>query len=140
MRASHSLAGSERRGPSERRATSLIDPSIEGRRDRRTDERRDSPRAHSRFWVKDPVHGGVSEVFDGDVSFGGASFLAMHPPHGEVLEFGMWLPGSNKELRTCARVIHRSRLAGATAVHLRFDAPKKGFGDALALYLLERTL
>ena len=62
----------------------------------------------------------------------------MHPPHGELLEVGMWLPGMPRELHTQARVIHRSRLAGATSVHVRFEAMNPAFSSALALFLLEQ--
>jgi len=139
MSASYSLAGNERRGPSARRAQNLIDETVEPRSDRRGDERRDSPRAAGRFWVRDPSHGGVSEVFDGDLSLHGASFIAMHPPHGTTLEVGMWLPGQMKQLQVTARVIHRARLAGATAVQVRFEQMNPAFSAALALYLLEKA-
>ncbi len=139
MSASYSLDGNERRARTERRAQKLIDESVEVRRDRRDDERRDSPRVAGRFWVRDPSHGGISEVFDGDVSFQGAAFLVMHPPHGEVLEFGMWVPGAPGELRTRGRVVQRARRAGATSVHLRFEAMPVDFAIALSEHLRRRT-
>ena len=139
MSASYSLAGSERRGPSARRAQNLIDESVDPRSDRRDEERRESPRASGRFWVRDPAHGGVAEVYDGDLSLHGASFVAMHPPHGTTLEVGMWLPGQPSQLQASARVIHRARLAGATAVQVRFEQVNAAFSSALALYLLEQN-
>jgi hypothetical protein len=138
MSVSYSLAGSERRGPSSRRGQNLIDAGVEKRSDRRDRERRDSPRALGRFWVRDPSHGGISEVYDGDLSLNGASFVAMHPPHGTTLEVGMWLPGQSRQLHTTARVIHRGRLAGATTVQVRFEQMSPAFSAALALYLLEQ--
>ena len=131
----YSRPQAERRAARERRGQLLIDETVEARRDRRANERRDSPRSAGRFWVKDPTHGGIAEVFDGDVSFCGASFVAMHPPHGEALEVGMWLPGQTAELRCKARVLKRKQLAGATSVHLRFEEMDPPFARALALYL-----
>ena len=124
----------DRRSGNERRLETLIDEAVSRRRERRQEERRDSLRSLKRFWVR-PLRGGVFEAHEGDVSLYGAGYLSLHPPTERELEFGMWVPGLNRELRTVARVVNRRDVGTASTVHLKFDGLDTESELALAKFL-----
>lgn len=124
----------DRRSGNERRLLALIDEAVSRRRERRQEERRESTRSQRRFWVRS-LRGGISEAHEGDVSLYGAGYLALTPPAERELEFGMWVPGLARELRTVARVVNRRDVGSASTVHLKFDGLDTQTELALAKFL-----
>ena len=91
----------------ERRAkTPKLAESLERKRERRGEERRESPRVPLRLWIRDPK-GGLPEVHDGLISMGGVSWPARYPPKTKELEVGFRLPDSGDEVFARAVVMRQ---------------------------------
>lgn len=96
-----------------------MDPSSAGPLSTDPSDRRDSPRVPMKLRVR-PQGGGEFVEYDGDISLGGAFFLASDAREGERYELRFQLPGTEKEL-SCSGEVLRVRDAGdRRSVHLRF--------------------
>ncbi len=82
-----------------------VEEPLQRAAERRREERRDSPRATIRLWVRDPNEGGVAQVFDGVVSLGGVSWMTRFPPRSTEVEIGFRVPDHRDEVRAKAVVM-----------------------------------
>lgn len=111
----------DRRSGHERRRPGLVPEPLErAGRERRAEERRDSPRVPRRLWVKDPLEGGTFQVFDGELGLGGASWVTRWPPLGEELEVRFRVPAYGPEVQAQARILRTLKLGEDTLVQAEF--------------------
>jgi hypothetical protein len=83
-------------------------------------DRRDSQRVAARILVREIALGGSFEERAGDVSLGGVSFDARHPPVGSRVEVRFVLPGVPSELRATCEVLRVTRDGATFRAHLRY--------------------
>ncbi len=87
-------------------------------------DRRDSDRVPLRIMVREIALGGSFDEREGDVSLGGAYFLAAHPPSGTAVELRFLLPGEHDEVHAVGEILRVSRVERAFGARVRFvDLP-----------------
>ena len=91
-----------------RRTRSLIPEPLTRKRDRRDEERRDSPRREIALDVREP--GRKSRSCMGDLSVGGASFVTTAPPRGDSVELLFTVPTFTGPIIASAVVVSRKGL------------------------------
>ena len=107
----------ERRAKS-RRTRALIPEPLTRKRERREDERRDSPRKDIALDVREP--GRKSRSCTGDLSVGGASFITTAPPAGDTVELLFTIPTYAGPIIASAVVVARRGLPKGTQVSVVF--------------------
>ena len=126
----------DRRDGSERRRLGLVPENLErSGRDRRAEERRDSPRIPQRLWVKDDAESGLFHVFDGEVGLGGASWTTRWPPLDGNVEVRFRIPDLHEEVAAPARIVRVSEDGDEARVHVVFNKMKVRTELALARHL-----
>lgn len=108
----------ERRVKSERRTRDLIPESLERRGERRSEDRRDSPRRSLVLQVSE--HGGRPRACPGDLSINGASFLTTSPPAGELVQLTFTLPTYAGAISASGYVVSRWGTPHGTQVGVAF--------------------
>ena len=124
----------DRRGE-ERRTLGLVPEPIERSRERRDEERRDSPRVPRRLWVVDAHEGGVPKVFDGEVGLGGASWNTAFPPLSETFEVRFRVPEYEEEMKLPAKLSRVVAQGNDNRVQVTFTDLPLRHELALARYL-----
>lgn len=109
----------ERRSHSDRRQRHVIPEGLERSRQRRTEDRRDSPRRLVTLDVREP--GTPSRSCLGNISVDGASYLAPVAPTGNVLDLMFNLPTFAGPIIARGHVVGRSPTAKGTQVSLVFE-------------------
>ena len=90
------------------------------KRDRRAEERRESPRIPMQFLVRDIDEGGSYQEREGDLSVGGIHWRGRYPPEGKHVEVRFRLPGVPKEIRARCEIIRIEQEGGGIGFHVRF--------------------
>lgn len=106
------------RRAAERRRRDLIPEALTRKKERRGDERRDSPRREIALDVKEPGKKGKSCL--GDLSVGGASFTTATPPAGDSLELMFTVPTYSGPIVASAVVVARKASGKSTHVSVVF--------------------
>lgn len=101
-----------------RRTRDLVPEPLTRKKERRADERRDSPRVEIALDVREPGRRGRSCM--GDLSVGGASFVTTAPPAGDSVELLFSLPTFAGPIMASAVVVARRGLARGTQVSVVF--------------------
>jgi hypothetical protein len=101
-----------------RRTRELVPEPLTRRRERRGDERRDSPRREIALDVREP--GKKSRSCMGDLSVGGASFVTTSPPAGDSVELMFNIPTYVGPIVASAAVIARRGLEKGTQLSVVF--------------------
>ena len=101
-----------------RRTRSLIAEPLTRKRERRADERRDSPRREIALDVREP--GRKSRSCMGDLSVGGASFVTTAPPSSDSVELLFTVPTFVGPIIASAVVVARKGLPQGTQVSVVF--------------------
>jgi hypothetical protein len=102
----------------ERRARHLVEEALQRQRDRRAEERRDSPRREVALDVREP--GQPSRSCIGDLSIEGASFVTQAPPAGDVVQVMFSVPTYVGPIVAQAMVVSRLGTAKGTQLGLVF--------------------
>ncbi len=89
----------------QRRTRALVPEPLTRRRERRGDERRDSPRREIALDVREP--GRKSRSCMGDLSVGGASFVTTAPPMGDSVQLLFSVPTFVGPIEASAVVVAR---------------------------------
>jgi hypothetical protein len=105
-----------RTGP--RRTRELVPEPLTRKRERRGDERRDSPRCEIALDVREP--GRKSRPVTGDLSIGGASFVTTAPPMGDALELMFTIPTYAGPIITSGVIVARRGSTKGTQVSVVF--------------------
>ncbi|GMU58936.1 MAG: hypothetical protein AMXMBFR34_06990 [Myxococcaceae bacterium] len=108
----------DRRVRSERRERHLIPEPLERKKERRGDERRDSPRRLIALDVREP--GKRSRSCVGDLSVDGAAFVTTTPPAGEVVEVMFCVPTYVGPIVTRGQIVARNGLKAGVQVSVTF--------------------
>ncbi|MCC6337056.1 MAG: PilZ domain-containing protein [Myxococcales bacterium] len=108
----------DRRVRSERRERHLIPEPLERKKERREDERRDSPRRLIALDVREP--GKKSRSCMGDLSVEGAAFVTTTPPAGDVVELMFSVPTYVGPIVTRGQVVGRHGLRTGVQVSAVF--------------------
>jgi purine-nucleoside phosphorylase len=135
---------------SRRRQTKLAYRSMTDRRqfrrqkprtapERRTGERRESPRVPMKFLVRDLKEGGAYEEREGDLSVGGIWWAGKFPPLGRQVELRFRLPGVPTEIRAQGEIIKLSEPGRNLGFHARFTELDVAGELAIAKYIDELT-
>jgi hypothetical protein len=101
----------ERRSPSERRNRPKVT-------DRRSEERRDSPRTQIAYDFKEP--NGLWRSTTGDLSVEGASFITTAPPVGDVIVLKVSIPTFAVPLVALGTIVSRVALREGAKIGLKF--------------------
>jgi hypothetical protein len=101
-----------------RRLRSLVPEPLTRRRERRGDERRDSPRREIALDVREP--GKKTRACIGDLSVGGASFITTAPPAGDSVELMFNVPTYAGPIVASAVVVARRGIEKGTHVSVVF--------------------
>lgn len=101
-----------------RRVRSLIPEPLTRKRDRRDEERRDSPRQEIALDMREP--GRKSRSCMGDLSVGGASFVTTAPPEGDAVELLFSVPTYTGPIMASAVVVARKGETKGTQVSVVF--------------------
>ena len=101
-----------------RRTRALVPEPLTRKRERREDERRDSPRKEIALDVREPGHRARSCT--GDLSIGGAAFVTTAPPAGDSVELLFTIPTFTGPIIASAVVVARRGLATGTQVSVVF--------------------
>lgn len=101
-----------------RRTRDLVPEPLTRKRERRGDERRDSPRQEIALDVREP--GRKSRSCMGDLSVGGASFVTTAPPLGDSVELLFTLPTFVGPIIASAVVVARRGLPKGTQISVVF--------------------
>jgi hypothetical protein len=99
------------------------------------DERRDSPRIHFTFQVREKALGGSFEERAGNLSLGGLYFAGSHPPTGSEVEVRFVIPGHEHEVAATGQVLRVSHANELFGSHIRFTEIPLDCELALARYL-----
>lgn len=102
----------------DRRNRPLVAEALTRRRERRGDERRDSPRREIALDVREP--GQKSRPCIGDLSVSGASFITMAPPVSDSVELMFTVPTYAGPVIASAVVVARRGVAKGTQVSVVF--------------------
>ena len=124
----------DRRG-AERRALGLVPEAIERKSNRRSEERRTSPRVPRRLWVVVSVEGGVPKVYEGEIGLGGASWRTDYPPLADQIEVRFWVPEHEEEVKATAKIARVALVGDDTRVQVIFTDLPLRHELALARYL-----
>lgn len=108
----------ERRTGNDRRARHLIPEALERQKERRAEERRDSPRRLIALDVREP--GKKSRSCLGDLSVEGAAFVTSTPPAGDVVDLMFSVPTYAGPIVTRAQVVGRTGLPRGIQVSVVF--------------------
>jgi PilZ domain len=101
-----------------RRTRDLVPEPLTRRRERRGDERRDSPRREIALDVREA--GRPSRACQGDLSVGGASFIAAQSPSSDTVELMFSLPTYVGPVVASAVVVGRREHEKGTLVNVVF--------------------
>src|SRR6478672_10313781 len=101
-----------------RRNRDLVPEPLTRKRERRGDERRDSPRREIALDVREP--GRKSRSCMGDLSIGGASFVTTAPPAGDSVELLFTVPTYTGPIVASAVVVARRGLSKGTQISVVF--------------------
>ena len=101
-----------------RRTRALIPEPLTRKRERREDERRDSPRKEIALDVREPGRKARSCI--GDLSIGGAAFVTTAPPAGDSVELLFTIPTFTGPIIASAVVVARRGLPMGTQVSVVF--------------------
>jgi PilZ domain len=101
-----------------RRTRELVPEPLTRRRERRGDERRDSPRREIALDVREP--GKRSRPCFGDLSVGGASFVTTAPPAGDSVELMFNVPTYAGPIIASAVVVARRGVEKGTQISVVF--------------------
>lgn len=99
-----------------RRTRDLIPEPLTRKRERRGDERRDSPRWEVALDVREP--GRPSRSCMGDLSVAGASFVTPEPPLGDAVELLFNVPTYAGPIIASAVVVARNASPDGKGVHV----------------------
>lgn len=102
----------------DRRTLHLVPEPLTRKRERRGDERRDSPRKDIGLDVREP--GRKSRSCRGDLSVAGASFVTTMPPAGDLVELLFTVPTYAGPIIANAIVVARRELEAGTQVSVVF--------------------
>ena len=102
----------------QRRTRELVPEPLTRRRERRGEERRDSPRREIALDVREP--GRRSRACMGDLSTGGASFITTAPPAGDTVELMFTVPTFVGPITALATVVGRRGVEKGTLVSVVF--------------------
>jgi hypothetical protein len=102
----------------QRRQRDLVPEPLTRRRERRGEERRDSPRREIALDVREP--GRRSRPCMGDLSTGGASFVTTAPPAGDTVELMFSIPTYVGPVTALATVVGRRGVEKGTLVSVVF--------------------
>ncbi|MFT3713993.1 MAG: PilZ domain-containing protein [Archangium sp.] len=105
-----------RTGP--RRLRPLVPEPLTRKRERRGDERRDSPRCDIALDVREP--GKKSRPVTGDLSIGGASLVTTAPPLGDAIELMFTIPTFAGPIIASGVIVARRGTAKGTQVSVVF--------------------
>ncbi|MEW5738874.1 MAG: PilZ domain-containing protein [Myxococcota bacterium] len=108
----------DRRTGSDRRERHLIPEALERKRERRGDDRRDSPRRQVALDVREP--GKKSRSCVGNLSIDGAAFVTTTPPAGDVVELMFSVPTYVGPIVTRGHVVGRTGLSAGIQVSVVF--------------------
>jgi hypothetical protein len=109
----------DRRG-TQRRTRHLVPEPLSRRRDRRAEERRDSPRREVALDVREP--GMKSRSCLGDLSVEGASYVTLAPPAGDVVQVMFSVPTYVGPIVATGTVVSRQGTEKGTQVGVAFTA------------------
>jgi hypothetical protein len=101
-----------------RRLRDLVPEPLTRKKERRGDERRDSPRREIALDVREP--GRKSRSCMGDLSIGGASFVTTAPPLGDSVQLLFTVPTYAGPIAASAVVVARRGQAKGTQVSVVF--------------------
>ena len=101
-----------------RRTRALVPEPLTRKRERREDERRDSPRKEIALDVREPGH--KARSCTGDLSIGGAAFVTTAPPAGDSVELLFTIPTFTGPIIASAVVVARRGLSTGTQVSVVF--------------------
>ena len=101
-----------------RRNRALVPEPLTRKRERREDERRDSPRKEIALDVREP--GRRARSCMGDLSIGGAAFVTTAPPAGDSVELLFTIPTFTGPNIASAVVVARRGLSTGTQVSVVF--------------------
>ena len=104
-------------------------------KDRRSEDRRDSPRYPMKFLVREPGDTNTWEEREGDLSIGGIHWQGKTPPKGTQVEVRFRLPGVPKELRATGEIIRLQDVDKGINFHVRFTELDVQSELAVAKYL-----
>lgn len=102
----------------ERRNRPLIAEALTRKKERRGDERRDSPRREIALDVREP--GQKTRSCLGDLSVSGASFITVAPPAGDSVELMFSVPTFTGPIIASAVVVARRGVEKGTQVSVVF--------------------
>lgn len=125
----------ERRSNARRKSTNTPEEAISRQRERRNDDRRDSPRYPMTFLVRDPGEDNLWEERSGDLSIGGINWTGKTPPKGNQVDVRFRLPGVPKEIRAQGEIIRLSDGEKGISFHVRFTELDVTSELAVAKYL-----
>jgi PilZ domain len=108
----------ERRNDSNRRHQRLVDVPLSRKRDRRDEERRNSPRKEVAFDVREPKK--KARSCQGDVSVEGASYITTAPPLGDVVQLMLTIPTYAGPMVAQGRVVARKGVPNGTQISITF--------------------
>jgi hypothetical protein len=109
----------ERRS-TERRIIEKRPADVAPRRDRRAEERRESPRVPMVFLVRDLEEGGSYVEAHGDLSLGGLYWTGRYPPEGKAVDVRFRIPRVPREIRARGEIIRIEQEGGGVGFHVRF--------------------
>lgn len=127
---------SDRRSGIDRRLRDLIPEPLTRVKDRRDNERRDSPRVSMRFWIRslEPASG-LPHAYEGQLGLGGVTFWTPYPPASPTVEVGLRIYSWPDEFNARGRVVREQIDENMTQVHVVFDELPIQQELALARYL-----
>jgi len=125
----------ERRTLDRRSNPNTPEEKISRVRERRMEDRRDSPRFPMSFLVRDLGEDNLWEEREGDLSVGGIHWLGKTPPRGQNVEVRFRLPGVPRELRAQGEIIRLSSDDKGIGFHVRFTELDVTSELAIAKYI-----
>lgn len=90
------------------------------KRDRRMEDRRESPRVPIKVLVRQVELGGSFEEREGDIALGGMYFQDKHLPVGTKVELRFKVPGVGADVRVEGEILRISGKVGAYGAHVKF--------------------
>jgi hypothetical protein len=103
--------------------------------ERRTQDRRESPRVPMTFLVRDIKEGGSYEQREGDLSTGGIWWEGRYPPLGRKVELRFRIPGVVKEVTAEGEIIKLTDSGRDLGFHVRFTQLDVDSELAIARYI-----
>jgi hypothetical protein len=125
-----------RRSAQRRNNPATPEEPISRQKERRAEDRRDSPRYPMSFLVRDAGDdNALWEEREGDLSIGGIHWKGKTPPVGAQVEVRFRLPGVPRELRARGEIIRLSTAGKTISFHVRFTELDVESELAVARYL-----